>query len=223
LIYVYAIVEGRPDLASGAAGLGGASLRALAQGEVAAVYSGDPPQGLEPTEDALWVHERVVEELMATRAVLPLRFGSTLAGEPELRDLLAARHDEFSAALASVRGRVELAVRASAPAAADGAEPAGGPAEDGRAYLAAKLERRRAAARMGDELHAQLAPRAAASTFTATAEPRPAFSGAYLVDRARMEEFRRGFEEVRAARPDLALACTGPWPPFSFTEPLEGS
>jgi hypothetical protein len=202
----------------GVAGFGGATPRALAHGGIAAVYSGDAPPGLEPTAEALWLHEQVLEELMDTHAVLPLRFGSTLADELELRELLAARHDEFAAALAAVRGRVEIGVRASAPDVSNGTRPE--PPESGRAYITAKLERRRAAARMGEDLHAELASLACASTFRLMADPQPVFSGAYLVDRTRIDEFRRGVEAARAARPGIALACTGPWPPFSFTEPL---
>ena len=223
MIYVYAIAEGRPGLPQGIAGFGGAPLRALTQGDIAAVYSSDPPAALEPTQEALWLHEGVLEELMATHAVLPLRFGSTLPGEHELRELLSARHAEFAAALASVRGRVEIGVRASAPSPPKGPESVAGESTSGYAYLAAKLERRRAAARMGEDLHAELAALARASSFRLIADPRPEFAGAYLVDRERVDEFRRGFEAARDARPGLALACTGPWPPFSFTESLEGS
>jgi hypothetical protein len=218
VIYVYAIVEGREPVRPGAAGLAGRPLHRLIQGGLAAIYSGDCPAGLEPTEEALWVHEQVLEELMTTHTILPLRFASTLAGEVELRELLTARHAEFAAALAAVRGRVEIGVRASALGAAVAA-----PAESGRAYLAAKLERRRTAARMSEDLHAELASRACASTFSLRAEPRPGFSGSYLVDRTRVDEFRRGVDAARAARPEIALACTGPWPPFSFTEPLEAA
>jgi hypothetical protein len=222
VIYVYAIAEARPGLPADVAGFGGAPLRALEQGDLAAVYSSDPPAGLEPTREALWLHEGVLERLMATHAVLPLRFGSTLPSEHELRELLTARHREFAAALAVVRGRVEIGVRASATGPAKGGEAVAGESTSGHAYLAAKLERRRAAARMGEELHSELAALARASSFRLIADPRPAFAGAYLVDRERVGEFRRGFEAARDARPDLALACTGPWPPFSFTEALEG-
>jgi hypothetical protein len=220
VIYVYAIVGGRPGVPRGVAGFGGATPRALEHGGIAAVYSSDPPADLEPTVEALWLHEQVLEELMEAHAVLPLRFGSTLADELELRELLTARHDEFAAALAAVRGRVEIGVRASAPDSAGDTET-NATAGTGHAYLAAKLERRRAAARIGEDLHAELASLACASTFHLVGDPRPQFSGAYLVDRVRIDEFRRGVEAARAARPGIALACTGPWPPFSFTESLE--
>jgi hypothetical protein len=186
---------------------------------VSAAYSDDPPPGLEVSEEALWRHEEVLEQLMTEHAVLPLRFGSTLAGEQELRDLIEARHTEFAAALRVVRGRVEIGVRASAE------EPvtAQTPPEGGREYLEAKLERRRAAARIGEQLHPELSARACASTFKLLAEPRPAFSGAYLVDRERVPEFRRAVEALQTAQPGVEVACTGPWPPFNFTELTEAA
>ena len=216
MIYVYAILEGREGLARGVPGIAGAPLRALSHLDVSAAYSDDPPARLEPTEEALLQHEQALEALMATRAVLPRRFGSTVSSTPELWLLLAERHDEFAAALAAVRGRVEMGVRALVREQPDGAEHA-----SGRAYLAAKLDRRRTAAQVGESVDRELAPLAAASSLRITAAPRPGFAAAYLVDRPGVGQFRRRFEAVRAARPDLALACTGPWPPFSFTEPQE--
>ena len=212
MIYVYAVTEGGVGSARGAPGIAGAPLRAVSSVGLAAVYSDDPPPGLRPTAEALWRHEHVLEELMRHGAVLPLRFGSTLAGEAELRELLAAREDEFSAALRAVRGRVEMGVRASV---ATPAEPTAG---SGRAYLAAKLERRRAAARIGEKLDSELAPLASSSTYRLLGDPQPTFAGSYLVERDAVERFRGAFEAARASHPDLALACTGPWPPFSFTD-----
>jgi hypothetical protein len=215
VIYAYAIVEGRPKLGEEtAAGLAGAPLRCVAHGALAAVYSDDPPAAPAPTEDALWEHERVAERLMSEHAVLPLRFGSTLAGVGELRDVLAGRADELTAALVRVRGAVELGVRASV----GGVQPGPVRGGTGRAYLAAKLDRRRAAAAIGEALHARLDPLARAASFKTSADPRPAFAGSYLVDRDGVDRFREEAEAAGSAYPELELACTGPWPPFSFTE-----
>ena len=219
MIYVYAITEGVPAELPAHGGLGGARLRTLEHGALAAVYSEDPPARLEPTENALWRHEQLAEELMAAHAVLPMRFGTRLEDEQELRELLIERAPGFAAALAAVRGKVELGVRATI-------EPEPGtpaPPASGRAYITGKLERRRAAARLGETLHAELGHLASASTFKLVGDPRPVFAGSYLVERGRVEAFRQGFEPARAARPGVELACTGPWPPFSFTDPLEAS
>ena len=83
-----------------------ARVQLLRNGQVAAVYSDDVPADPEPTEEALREHERVLEQLMDSPAILPLRFGSTVADEDELQRLLASRHDEFAVSLARVRGRV---------------------------------------------------------------------------------------------------------------------
>ena len=184
---------------------------AIAEGEDGPVpFYDEVSQRPEPTAEALLAYERKLEALMGEHTLLPMRFGSVLAGEHELEALLTTRRDEFRVALARVRGRVEFGVRARLPA--DASEP-----ESGRAYLTAKLATRRRAA----DLHADLAPLAADSTYRVTSEPQAEFAGSYLVDRDRVDGFRHAFEAMCAERPQLALTCTGPWPPFSFTRPKE--
>ena len=218
MIYVYAITDGRPARLRRDGGFGGRSLQAVGSRSLAAVYSPDPPADLAPDEEALWCHEHVLEELMAEHAVLPLRFGSTLAGEGDLEDLLSSRADEFKAALTVVRGRVEMGVRASI--GSPGPQPAMRPVS-GSAYLELKLARRRIAAELGEEIDAELSPLARASTVKLLIDPRPAFAGAYLVDRDQVADFRSRCSDVGAARPDVQVACSGPWPPFSFAEAVE--
>jgi hypothetical protein len=176
-----------------------------------------PPDDLEPTLERLREHERVVEELMANRALLPVRFGSLLAGEDELRELLEARRPEFSEALDRVRGRVELGVRASAggpgerSAAAEGGAVAARP---GSAYL----ERRMAARRFAQELHVRLAPAAVAAAAPRTVGTAGEFAGAYLVERgAAVRAFCERVDDLRVEHPGVEIALTGPWPPYSFT------
>ena len=208
MIYVYGVTDGRP------ARLG--DLHAVEHGALAGVYSAQPPHDLTPTEENLWQHEHVLERLMGERAVLPLRFGSTLRDAEALRDLLRERELEFATAIAAVRGRVEMGVRASVAA-----EEAPRPDGSGRAYLEAKLARRRAAAQLGESLHTELSPLARAATYTLALEPRPTFAGAYLVERDQAVSFRSRCDEAAAAHPEVELACTGPWPPFSFAQAVE--
>jgi hypothetical protein len=97
------------------------------------------------------------------------------------------------------------------------------PAGSGRDYLAGKLERRRAAKRIADDLDAHLAGVVHASALRVATEPTLAFSGAYLVDRGRIAEFERVFEAARKDLTGLELACSGPWPPFSFANVEEAA
>jgi hypothetical protein len=207
VIYVYAVTERSPGLAPPRA-----PLRTVTHARLAGVYAvaASPP---EPSPGALWHHEQVAADLMADRAVLPLRFGSVLAGERELRALLRDREREFETALDFVRGRVEVSVRARLDA------PAETHADSGTQYVAAKLARRRGAERLAGELRAELAPFAHGATFR-TADDELAAS--YLVDRSRLDEFMVRARELDARRPEVGLAASGPWPPYSFTSGSPG-
>ena len=120
---------------------------------------------------------------------------------------MAARRDELRAALERVRGAVELAVRARANEA-EAALPA---TRNGREYLAARLGRSRAAV----ELHEPLAALARASVIQPGDE---LLRAAYLVDRDAAAAFIERVRDLQRAHPELALVCTGPWPPYSFAE-----
>jgi Gas vesicle synthesis protein GvpL/GvpF len=192
VIWLYAICD-RPELPPPA------PLEALEEAGLQAVFSRDDPG--DPVPDALWAHERAVEQLMADRTVLPVRFASGVADEAALRRLLAENRVRYAAALARLAGRIELGVRALAttprPRAASGRE-----------HVLAKL----GAAR----LHEPLAALAVESCRRPAREPDELLRGAYLVDRGAVAGFQAQVERLQAAHPDTALLCTGPWPPYSF-------
>lgn len=193
MIGVYAITHApAPDV----------GVSSLAAGRLAAVFSPlDAPP--EPTPDALWAHERVVEQVMAVQPVLPVQFGMTLASERALGDLLSERRAAFEELLATVDGCVELSVRVRwtpAPTAA---------AESGRQYLEDRLEERRSA----DEVHRPLA--ALARSSTTRSEP-GLLAAAYLVPADAVRPFTGRLETMRDEHPALDFSCTGPWPPYSF-------
>ena len=196
MIHLYAIAEPGPPVA----------LEEIRQGDLCGIFArrGDR----EPTLGALERHERVVEDLMGVRTLLPARFGSVLDGEDELRALLADRAEEFVAALETVRGRVEIGVRARPRSVPDVPAPA-----TGRAYVERKLARLRAARAVQDDMHDPLAASSHAAVARVLAEPEPEFAGAYLVDRDTVDAFCERVEEVADGR---EVVCTGPWPPYSF-------
>jgi hypothetical protein len=169
VIWVYGICE-RPELPPPRRrGLAQAPLDGVREGDLLAVISRHVHAPGEPALDALWVHERVVERLMADRAVLPMRFGSKLPDDESLREALVANQESFVAALDRVRGRVELGVRAMATAAATPA---------------------------ADEL----------------------LRASYLVERTAVPQFRSVVERLQRIHPEVAILCTGPWPPYSFVD-----
>jgi hypothetical protein len=165
----------------------------------------------EPAPDALWTHERVVERMMLDRAVLPMRFGTVMAGDDALRAVLEERHDELVAALAYVRGRVELGVRAVA--VGNGAAVPEAPPASGRDYLHVKLGRSRTA----DAVHEPLARIAVDVRRQPNRGADEVLRAAYLVAREDVPRFRSVVDRIAATRTDVAVLCTGPWPPYAFT------
>jgi hypothetical protein len=158
----------------------------------------------EVTPAALWRREEVLEELMQERDLLPVRFGTVLADEEAAARALAERRDEFTAGLARVRGAVELALRVVPR------EPEPPPsAATGREYLRAKVAKMETARRLHEPLTAM-------SRESVSQPGRELLRAAYLVDRAAVDGFVAAVQRMQRDHPELALLCTGPWPPYSF-------
>jgi hypothetical protein len=212
MMWIYGICDGTEPLPPGSRGLAGAPLEALGEGGLLAVFTRHAQPPCDPAPDALWAHEQVVERLMAERTVVPLRFGSTVAGEAALRRLLAERRESLTETIARIRGRVELGVRVldEAPAAvAD--EP-----RSGRDYVLGRLQDSRRAEHATAALHEPLAVLARDAVRQPLRAADELLRGAYLVDRAGVPRFCTGVQRLQAEHPDMAILCTGPWPAYSF-------
>jgi Gas vesicle synthesis protein GvpL/GvpF len=200
VIGVYAVCD-RPDLPLPA------PLEGVVADGLVAVFARDVAVPAEPSPDDLWAHERLVERLMDDRAVLPMRYGTALPDPEQLKEALAARREEYAAALDRVRGRVELGLRAVAR------EPIRArPKASGRAYieaLAGEDERRH-------ELHEPLAALAADDRVRRVRDPGEVLRAAYLVETCAVSRFRAEVRRLERAHPSLVLVDTGPWPPYSF-------
>jgi Gas vesicle synthesis protein GvpL/GvpF len=211
-VYLYAITDGRPAQVPD-------GLHFLPVDGIGGVFGSAPEGELRATEANLWEHEVVVEALMHDGAVLPARFGTVLESIDRLRDELVGRQEEFARALDRVRGRVELGVRAVWPERA----AVGAPADSGRVYLARKLGEQRAAADATSSVHEPLARLAVASTLRVEHSPCLTVIASYLVDRGEVASFRSEADRLARTLDGVTLACTGPWPPYSFTDEEERS
>jgi hypothetical protein len=213
VMWAYAVCERSDRPLPSVRGVAAATLEMVADGPLVAVLSRHAHAPDEPALDALRAHERVVEALMADRAVLPLRLGTTWPSADGVRGALAERQEALLAALDRVRGRVELGVRARRPDAdaESGSVPAG---SSGREYLRARLR----AGRSADSLHQPLAALAVASRCWPVLAPGELLHASYLVERPAVVGFRDAVERLQREHPDAALVCTGPWPAYSFMD-----
>jgi len=198
VIYLYAITD-RPGTP-----LPRGPLRELAAHGLAAVFAARTPDS-DPS----------VEALMHDRAVLPMRFGTCLRDEAAVHALLDDRRREFQRLLDDVRGRVELGVRiAGTPAVAT----AGQQPSTGAEYMAQRRGARREAEQIAKAVHTPLARIADRSTTQHTRGGSDLMTASYLLPDDRIGRFTRRIQELQRAHPELALTCTGPWPPYSFVE-----
>jgi hypothetical protein len=216
MLYVYAFVEAPASVPS-VPGIDSAPVEAEVVNGLEAIVSRHDA-ALDASEPAIVAHAAVVDAVAAANeAVLPVRFGGMHADGEALRAAVAARAPELAAALARVRGCVELGVRALAPSVERVA------AASGAAYMRGRLEQRRETDRLADELHAPLAGLARDATQTVGATQRLLLSGAYLVPEDAVATFRKQVASLQDAHPELAIVCTGPWPPYSFATAEAGS
>jgi hypothetical protein len=208
MIYLYAITDAPPPPVA-AAGIDGAKVASSEAAGMHAVWSTHADGAkLASTEAALLAHEAVVDELLRSVAVLPLRFGMTLRGHDALRDVLQREQARFRGLLDRVRGHVELAVRVVVP------EPEPEAPADGAAYLNARIASRQARMTAAQLV---LAPLDAVATASAhRPDDAAVIRASYLVRPGDVERFTSTLRRLQDAHPQLTLSCTGPWAPYSF-------
>jgi hypothetical protein len=230
MIYIYAFVD-RPDDQLDLLGLEDRPIWFIAHRQVAAVVSDHTSSRIEPTLENIYRHEQVIEQTMQQHAVLPARFGSTLASEHAVEALLASVYDKLSAGLQRVAGLVEVGVRVLCVSEQPNDENGHAPVGDtsGLQYLQAKsaAEQRRRdllqkAQPVARSIHTSLAQLALDATFSAAKTDDTVFAGAYLVPRAEIGRFSRQAKRLAEPHRQLRMLCTGPWPVYHFAPDLSG-
>lgn len=110
-LYVYCVGDELSEASfEGVAGVGGARVSLLGLGRLAAVVSAAAGEPVAVTEENLAAHNRVNAAALAGSTPLPFRFGTLAAGE-RLAAYAASNEAALLAALARVRGCVEMGVK----------------------------------------------------------------------------------------------------------------
>jgi hypothetical protein len=181
-------------------------------------------------------HEAVLEAALAGGPIVPMRLCTIYRSEEQVQALLAQRREEFTEALAGLRGRGEWGVKvvASRDHVAEKLRQRveQRPAGAGGAYLGRKQRELRLRDEVDavldaavQESHARLEEWAVASkllppqrTELSGRAGEMVLNGAYLVDDERLEGFREVVGELGRQYEDSGLVfdLTGPWPAFNF-------
>jgi len=117
-VYLYGIVPaGEAPLAAleGMAGVTAGAFAAIPAGPVALVVSGHDGSELLQTRRRMLAHTRVLEALMTSSPVLPMRFGLVSEDVGATAARIAAEESKIAAQFARITGRVEVGLRVSWP------------------------------------------------------------------------------------------------------------
>jgi gas vesicle protein GvpL/GvpF len=208
-VLVYGIAE-RGDVAINRPGLQQQPLRGVYAGQLVAIVSDHdepPPRAV----DTLWEYEQIVERVADGHAMVPARFGSVLADDAAVLEMLHAKHETLLAALRHTRGAVELALRATWH------QPPEPESQTGAGYMRVRLELRSRAREVAGEL-VPLDKLSRTSRCELPAGPQQPLRCAYLVDRELVQDFTASVRQLDHQLCGVELVCTGPWPPYSFVE-----
>ena len=248
-LYVYCVGEELSEESlNGLAGVGGAAVRVLRLGRLAAFVSEAEEASAAVTDENVMAHNRVNAAALAFSTPLPFRFGTRAAPE-RLAEYVSANEAALLEGLARVRGCVEMSVKLMSKGEAAGEagtpfEPAGADAPLkssagaagsggglGTAFLLAKRREMLGAEdsrRRAEELAAWLAAGLAGLVRDTEARLSPSEAivvrAAHLVERGRVASYRERVRALRAGRRGVRLLTSGPWPPYSFAglEPQGG-
>lgn len=186
-------------------------------------------------------HEAVVERLMQTHTVLPMRFPTVFVGQEAVLTMMSQHYDDFREDLQRLRNQVEFGVRVMWPVETvktKGPPPMAGrdsqtryvtlgdpvPRESsGRQYMRERYRQyqcRQAlweqATQFGCKLDAALSEFATAKRLRRVTPDTFAFDGVYLVDKDTEAGFRRAFVTTKGSEPCFGYLLSGPWPPYNF-------
>ena len=229
-VYVHGVTA-----AGDRAAIEGAGARAVADGELAAVVT--DAAGETRAADLMRRHWQVLEAVAAATTVVPVQFGTAMAGEDAVvAEFLTPRAEELRAQLATLEGKVQLSVKGTydeaallrsvvegSPAIAQMRERVRGLSEAAGHFervrlgelVAAEVEQIRE--RDTGRLHARLESLAVASNREPATGLQAAVNSAFLVDRGRADEFARAVEDAEEAfEGRVELRLLGPLPAYSF-------
>ena len=189
-------------------------------------------------------HARVLDHLVSHGAVLPARLATIYRSDDQVREVLDRERAIFARTLDRLQGVREWGVkvsvdRAGLSRAIDEADDvsgldAAGASSGGTAYLVRRQREKRVDERVrgevrarAHEVHATLSAvsvdarvLAARAKLPGTNAGEVVLSGAYLVARDREDAFNATVAELgrRFAPQAIAIAASGPWPPYNFVE-----
>ncbi|MBI3522785.1 MAG: GvpL/GvpF family gas vesicle protein [Chloroflexi bacterium] len=172
-------------------------------------------------------HHRIVEQLCARTACLPVRFGQRVEDEDVARERLAARAGELGATLRRIGGRQEIAITLlwQCSPVIEGRGHRVQASTPGRRFLETRGQafadedgRRAAAEALAERLVRELAVDQADVRHAICPAPDLALSSSLLAVPGAAEQAKEDAVRVTATLEGVRAVVSGPWPPYTFAE-----
>lgn len=203
-------------------GISGSAVTLFCSGDFALLVSDFAGASVPVTRENVLKHAAVVGGLLPFTTPLPFRFG-TLATESALESFLSARSEALRAKFELIRGCVEMNVKIISDREWTDEPRVEEPDKPGTAFLAEKRReiigseaRAEEAKRIVRWLEDRLGDVAKEKSFKTNFTSKLLVTGAHLVPRESLDEYRERLKSARLERPELHFLASGPWPPYSF-------
>jgi hypothetical protein len=225
--YLYCVTDADPNLKDDPGGIAEQIVEVINSKSLFVVASKFDGEAVPVTRENVLQHEAIVRKSFSNTTVLPFRFGS-LVTESGLESYLKTREHALVERLAQVSGCVEMSVKIiwQNSAGIEDSEVTVPDLEEvgaGTAFLMFKRGELLGNYRLEQEareLEAWLADglKDVVREEQITIEPtqRLVLSASYLVERARLTDYRRELGRLQAERTNLHFLSSGPWPPYTF-------
>ena len=230
MICVYALIASSSRVVG--SGMGGERLRAVTAGGIAALV-GELRRAPKPTVTNLRRYAIVIEKVAAqTPAILPVRFGTSMADLDEVTFVVQSRQDALGRRLRAVRGRSQMTIRVvlrGSAADSGDASSASQTRVTGRSRVRLEtvstpgtqyLQQRALTAARAREITGFAPIRAAVKRWVKDerVEKRAGVATVnHLVPRSSAGAYRSAVERA-AERAGLRVTVTGPFAPYAFAE-----
>ena len=226
-VYLYCVTDANPNLSDDLNGLDDQIVEVISNRSLFVVASKFESEAVAVSRENVLQHEAIVRKAFSVTTVLPFRFG-TLVTETGLETYLKARESSLLDRLEQVRDCVEMSVKiiwqnSSEIEDSGCAVPNLDGAGAGTAFLVLKRQELLGNDRVEQEareleawLGAGLRDIVRQEQITIEPKQRLIFSASYLVERARLTDYRRELGRLQAERTDLHFLSSGPWPPYTF-------
>ncbi len=234
-VYVYGIVRAPAASDLPRTGVAGGAVSVIEERSVGALVGDVPGVSFQAGRADLMAHYDVLQEVLATEAVLPMSFGTVFSSPHELvTRFLQPNHDTLVRMLDDLDGAVELQIKAEYDEAVVAREiatdrgvqrlqariRAGGDVETkielGRRFAGVLDHKRQADGRAIVE---SLAPLARDVTVSDPVGEYGVVNASFLVRRSDVARLDSAVDELRRTLEGRAhVRCVGPLPPYSFVD-----